>query len=231
MNLLDLPPEVLEMIMRHLFKCRGPMFVSTGFFPRSCSLHMIPEDRLIHDGISIAPLLACRKLNAVGTNILYKKNHFVMDEIDIEERQQLLNCWLNEIGPENAAKLAYLRIEFPLVKIIKIEGQVQIVLHDDGEQVMQNLEQRCTGLQKLIFFLKHDKAYHWASLAWGKGIEIARATSHRMLCDLGERLRLHGLFDILTIILGIGEHDDDMIRVIEERFGKTGADPRPGAWE
>jgi len=91
-----------------------------------------------------ALLFTNRQLNAEASAILYGSNHFTL--VDTTSNQvNLLQAFLDGIGPGNAAHLSHLTINFPAAE----SQEERVVLREADLRGLKLLQEKCTGLATL----------------------------------------------------------------------------------
>ncbi|KAF1845094.1 uncharacterized protein K460DRAFT_365986 [Cucurbitaria berberidis CBS 394.84] len=101
-----------------------------------------------------AMLYINRQIHSEASAVLYRTNQFHLVDIT-QEQLNLLQSFLDGIGPVNAASLSHLCLNFPVVE--SKNGHLgKLKLRDDGLQSLKLLQDKCTNLSTLET-LVHNK--------------------------------------------------------------------------
>ncbi|KAI0440290.1 hypothetical protein F4803DRAFT_483990 [Xylaria telfairii] len=142
---LSLPAELRNMIYKLLLVSNSPI----RFRVRSSTSPPIMYCRSLGRdwswSRSTLMLLVCRQIYYEASAILYRHNFFVVDS----RRLNLLERFLNYIGPAKAGLLSHIYINYPIMETFPHCRPGEVKLQRDDLRSLRLLQQNCTNLRKL----------------------------------------------------------------------------------
>ena len=138
-KLLDLPIEIRRIIYKLVLAVNTPLYLfGESTQVRSFALEL-PRQWL-------ALLHTNQQISNEASAVLYSSNRFTL--VDATKQEELLQSFLDGIGPANASSLSFLTVGFPVVERISEESQ-KPRLHKESLRSLALLQERCTGLTTL----------------------------------------------------------------------------------
>ncbi|KAF2678071.1 hypothetical protein K458DRAFT_409242 [Lentithecium fluviatile CBS 122367] len=147
-NFLDLPIDIRYDVYTRVLHVPHPLYL---FREPGCPVETFAPEKPIR---WLALLSTNHQIHREASAALYKTNQFhLMDTT--QQESNLLQSFLDCIGPVNAASLSHLCISFPAAE--NIEGQPgQVKLREDSLQSLKLLQDQCAKLSTLEMIV-HSK--------------------------------------------------------------------------
>lgn len=142
---LSLPSELRNKIYKLILVSNSPIEVGACSAMSPSPMYREPLDWDWSWPRSTSMLLVSRQIYHEAEAILYSHNFFVM----YSPRLDLLECFLNHIGPVKASLLSHLYINYPIMETFPHCRPGEVKLQRDGLRSLRLLQQKCTNLRKL----------------------------------------------------------------------------------
>jgi hypothetical protein len=124
-----------------------------------------------------------RQLHYEASHAFYRSNYFVLESA-LEDRNQyrereLLQSFIDGIGPTNAASMGYIAIRFPFIE--RVAGEPgQVSFSEDRLQSLQLLQHTFTWLKTLELVVCRDNAVQDEKADNGLILEVLRAIKRQL---------------------------------------------------
>ncbi|KPA38772.1 hypothetical protein FLAG1_08396 [Fusarium langsethiae] len=153
--LSNMSPEARKDAYNKMLVALGPVFVFQESASRPIEL-FVPGKPTQWPAL---PLAKCREFSEQETNaVFYGSNHFHFVDTTMRRETSILEAFLISLTPTHARLLSHISLSFPALEAV--QGRPEALgLQQDGMRSLKLLQDYCTNLKTLEFYVHQGNAF------------------------------------------------------------------------